>query len=136
MSVHFEKKVLFTSTPCFMAAMLMAVGLILCTWHMSWAEVYAIHDKGKKLIYSNAPVTSSVSPDIRPLRERSNASKTSKAEEASGLRRSNTEVKAIQEGSETNQGIVRIRQNAKTEKKNMEIQGPANSSSLLEEGGI
>jgi hypothetical protein len=81
-------------------------------------------------------VATSLSPDIQPLRERSTVSKASKTEEESGMHQSNTEVEATQGGSETQQGIVRMKQKTKSKKKEPKKQELADSSALPEEGGI
>jgi hypothetical protein len=121
MSVQLGEKVPFTPMLCFLASMLMTVGLILCAWQMSWAEVYTIHNKNKKLIYSNAPVISSKAP---------------KTGEDSRTSQSSIEPKERQGGSETQQGTVQMQQKTESEQKNIERQGSANSSALPEEGGI
>jgi hypothetical protein len=117
------------------AVLFFVLGLTGDAWHAAWAEVYMVHGKGQKLIYSNAPVASSRSVDIQRLTNSSNSSKLSKAAENKG-NPSSTETGQTQGESKAQEMVVETKQVNSSVKPNVKTRTLSDPSGLPKEGGI
>jgi hypothetical protein len=138
MSVQVSRKHLISEM--WLSAILLV--LLVITWdarHTAQAEVYTMHDKEQRLIYSNTPVVSSPTADIQCLTKRPDGSNFSETT-GNGDLKSNIKKGEDHEGSEAREEMAKMKKGNTSGKSSarakIKSRVRSDSLNLPSEGGI